>query len=132
MSTFNINIITPTNTFSIDDVEYLRAPSTEGLFGVKYGHISSIIALDIGEVKVTHSGNITRFATSGGYADISQDGVALILETAENADEIDCKRAEESINRSTKNLSDNAKDISRAQQSIKRAKNRIKVFNSSN
>lgn len=132
MSNFNVNIITPTNTFSIDDVEYLRAPSVEGLFGVKHGHVPSIIALDIGEVKVTHSGNIIRFATSGGYADISKDGVTLILETAENSDDIDHKRAEESINRATKNLSDNTKDINQAQESIKRAKNRIKVFNSSN
>jgi len=42
-----INIITPTSTLEFSEVEYLRAPSTEGLFGVLPGHIDSIIALDV-------------------------------------------------------------------------------------
>ena len=66
-----INIITPTTTFEYTNVDYLRAPSTEGLFGVLSGHISSIIALDIGEVKITTNYKSLYFATSGGFADIS-------------------------------------------------------------
>ena len=50
--TFELDIITPINTSSFMDVEYLRAPSIEGLFGVLPGHMSSIIALDIGEIKI--------------------------------------------------------------------------------
>ena len=50
--TFELNIITPINTFSFNEVEYLRAPSIEGLFGVMKGHISSIIALDVGEINM--------------------------------------------------------------------------------
>ena len=92
-----INIITPTTTFEYTNVDYLRAPSTEGLFGVLPGHISSIIALDIGEVKITTNNKSLYFATSGGFADISNNKVVLVLETAEESSKIDSKRAKESL-----------------------------------
>ena len=78
-----INIITPTDTFNYSEVEYLRAPSIEGLFGVLPGHISSIIALDVGEVKIISNNKSMHFAISGGFADINKDKVILVVETAE-------------------------------------------------
>jgi len=124
-----INIITPTETLEYQDVEYLRAPSTEGLFGVLPGHISSIIALDIGEIKINSSNKSFYFATSGGFADINNDKVILVLETAEESSQIDLKRAEKSLDRSKKYLDDKSNDMSRALLSIKKAKNRILISN---
>ena len=122
-----VNIITPTTTFEYTNVDYLRASSTEGLFGVLPGHISSIIALDIGEIKIKKSDEILRFSTSGGYADINSEKVILVLETVEKGHDIDSKRAKKSIERATKHLTDKSSDINRAINSIKKAKNRIAV-----
>jgi len=127
-----INIITPTTTFEYTNVDYLRAPSTEGLFGVLPGHISSIIALDIGEVKITTNNKSLYFATSGGFADISNNKVVLVLETAEESSKIDFKRAEKSLDRSQKYFNDKSHDLSRAFNSIKRAKNRIAIADKKN
>ena len=127
-----INIITPTTTFEYTNVDYLRAPSTEGLFGVLPGHISSIIALDIGEVKITTNNKSLYFATSGGFADISNNKVVLVLETAEESSKIDFKRAEKSLNRSQKYLDEKSNDLDRASDSIKRAKNRIAIADKKN
>ena len=122
-----INIITPTTTFEYLDVDYLRAPSTEGLFGVLPGHISSIIALDVGEVKITTNNKSLYFATSGGFADVNNNKVVLVLETAEESSEIDLKRAEQSLEKAQKLLEDKSNDMDRAFKSIKRAKNRILI-----
>ena len=130
--TFELDIITPINTSSFMDVEYLRAPSIEGLFGVLPGHISSIIALDIGEVKIIQSKETLRFSTSGGFADIKKDKVILVLETAEESDKISIKRAQDSLDKSQKRLSDKSIDISRARISIQKAKNRIAIANKKN
>ena len=127
-----INIITPTTTFEYTNVDYLRAPSTEGLFGVLPGHISAIIALDIGEVKITTNNKSLYFATSGGFADISNNRVILVLETAEESSKIDFKRAEKSLNRSQKYLDEKSNDLDRAFNSIKRAKNRIAIADKKN
>jgi len=122
-----VNIITPTTTFEYANVDYLRAPSTEGLFGVLPGHISSIIALDVGEVKITINNKSFHFATSGGFADINENKVILVLETAEESSEIDIKRAEKALAKSQKYLDDKSNDMNRAFDSIKRAKNRILI-----
>ena len=122
-----VNIITPTTTFEYANVDYLRAPSTEGLFGVLSGHISSIIALDVGEVKITTNNKSLYFATSGGFADINNDKVVLVLETAEESSKIDLKRAEQSLKKAQKHLDDKSNDMDRAFKSIKRAKNRILI-----
>ena len=122
-----INIITPTNTFNYGEVEYLRAPSIEGLFGVLPGHISSIIALDVGEVKIISNNKSMYFATSGGFADINKNKVILVLETAEESSQIDTKRAEKSLDRAKEYLRDNSDDVDRALDSIKRAKNRLLI-----
>ena len=127
-----INIITPTTTFEYTNVDYLRAPSTEGLFGVLPGHISAIIALDIGEVKITNNNKSLYFATSGGFADISNNKVVLVLETAEESSKIDSKRAKESLHRSQKYLDDKSNNLNRAFDSIKRAKNRIAIADKKN
>ena len=122
-----INIITPTDTFNYSEVEYLRAPSIEGLFGVLPGHISSIIALDVGEIKIISNNKSMYFAISGGFADINKDKVILVLETAEKSSHIDTKRAEKSLDRAKKYLRDKSHDVDRALDSIKRAKNRILI-----
>ena len=42
-ATFHLEIITPTKILDKGQVEYLRAPSTDGLFGVLHGHTKSMI-----------------------------------------------------------------------------------------
>ena len=124
---FHLDIITPNGTFSIEKVEYLRAPSIDGLFGVLANHIPSIIAIGVGEIKITIDGKEQLYATSGGYADIKKESVSLVLETAEEASSIDIKRSEEAINRAKKNLKDSNYDLDRAREAIERAKIRISV-----
>ncbi|MAA50967.1 MAG: ATP synthase F1 subunit epsilon, partial [Candidatus Marinimicrobia bacterium] len=122
-----INIITPTSTLEFSEVDYLRAPSTEGLFGVLPGHIASIIALDVGEVKISTDNTSIHFATSGGFADIIDNKVTLVLESAEEASKIDLSRAEKSLDKAQHYLDDKSNDMDRAFKAIKRAKNRISV-----
>ena len=54
--TFQLDIVTPAHVISEGQVEYLRAPSTEGLFGIMGGHAVATILMDIGEIKVTKDG----------------------------------------------------------------------------
>ena len=124
---FHLDIITPNGTFSIEKVEYLRAPSIDGLFGILANHIPSIIAVGIGEIKITIDGKDQLYATSGGYADIKKESVSLVLETAENAKDIDIHRSKEAISRAREHLKDSNHDLDRARESIKRAKIRIAV-----
>ena len=124
---FHLDIVTPNGTSSIGKVNYLRAPSIDGLFGVLANHIPSIIAIGAGEIKITIEGKDEFYATSGGYADINKESVSLVLETAENAKNIDIKRSEEAVKRANKHLDNPGEDLSRARKAIERAKVRISV-----
>ena len=124
---FHLDIVTPNGTFSIGKINYLRAPSIDGLFGVLANHIPSIIAIGAGEIKITIEGKDELYATSGGYADINKESVSLVLETAENANSIDIKRSEEAVKRATKRLDNPSEDLNRARKAIERAKVRISV-----
>ena len=125
--TFQLDIVTPTNVISEDQVEYLRAPSTEGLFGILGGHAVATILMDIGEIKVTKEGKELYYATNGGFADIRPESVMLLVETAEKVSDIDTDRAEVAMKRARERLQDNETDLKRAKYAIARARNRLKI-----
>jgi len=125
--TFQLDIITPTKVISVGQVEYLRSPATNGLFGVQAGHAPATITMGIGEIKVTQDGKNIFYATNGGFADINTEGVLLLVETVEDADSIDKNRATKSSERAKSFLKDSSNDLERAQDALERAKNRLKV-----
>ena len=125
--TFQLDIVTPTKVISEGQVEYLRAPSTEGLFGILGGHAVATILIDIGEIKVTKEGKEFYYATNGGFADIRPESVMLLVETAENISDIDKDRAENAMKRAKDRLQDNENDLRRATDAIVRARNRLKI-----
>ncbi len=125
--TFQLDIVTPTKVISEGQVEYLRAPSTEGLFGILGGHAVATILMDIGEIKVTKEGKEFYYATNGGFADIRPESVMLLVETAEKNSDIDKDRAEKAMKRAKDKLQDNETDLKRAKDAIDRARNRLKI-----
>jgi len=125
--TFQLDIVTPTKVISEGQVEYLRAPSIEGLFGILGGHAIATILMDIGEIKVTKEGKEFYYATNGGFADIRPESVMLLVETAEIVSDIDTDRAEIAMKRAKDRLQDNETDLKRAKDAIARARNRLKI-----
>ena len=125
--TFQLDIVTPTHVISEGQVEYLRAPSTDGLFGVQGDHATATILLDIGEIKVTKEGKEFYYASNGGFADVRPESVMLLVETAEKVSDIDKDRAEVAMKRAKDKLGDNETDLERANTAINRARNRLKI-----
>ncbi len=127
---FHLEIITPTRVFDEGDVDYLRAPGVDGAFGVMAGHTASIMALDVGEIKVVKGSVKIIYAATQGFAEINENGVQLLVESAEPKADIDIKRAQEAFDRAKNQLSrkqDESVDEARAEVALKRAINRLKV-----
>ena len=83
MGVFSVEIVTPIKVFNEDTVKYLRCPGIDGSFGVMKKHRNGIIALDIGELKIETKNGIEWYATSGGFVEITDDKVELLLESIE-------------------------------------------------
>ena len=129
MSEFRLEIVTPTKLMDEGNVDYIRCPGLDGSFGVMANHQNAIIALGIGEIKVTQNKKDYYLATSGGFAEITKDKVQLLVETVERSGEIDSNRAEESLNRAKMRKEDNKGELDQARMDISmtRAMNRLKV-----
>ena len=129
MSEFRLEIVTPTKLMEEGNVDYIRCPGLDGSFGVMANHQNAIIALGIGEIKVTQNKKEHYFATSGGFAEIEKEKVQLLVETVERSGEIDSNRAEESLNRVKVRKKDAKGELDQARMdvSMTRAVNRLKV-----
>lgn len=126
---FQLDIITPTSLLSINNVSYLRIPGLDGLLGVQAKHAKSIIALNIGEIKIMNAqGKTSYYATNGGFVDIKREGIQLLLETFESSSDLNKKRAEDSLKRAKQRMSDKTQDLKRANESLKRAQNRLHII----
>ena len=127
MNNFQLDIITPESITSYENVSYLRIPSSDGLTGIQAKHANSIIAIDIGEIKITINGEDRYFSTSGGFSDIKPESVQLLIESFESCNTIDKKRALKSLKRAKDRVNDRTMDLQRSGLALKRAKNRLKI-----
>lgn len=127
MSTFQLEIVTPTKILDEGYIEHVRCPGLDGYFGIMANHRGAIIAIGIGEIKVTQNGKDHYLATSGGFIEISKAKVELLLETYERADTIDIQRAESAMQRAKERKQAKDIDIARNKASLLRAVNRLKV-----
>ena len=127
MGIFQLEIVTPIKIFDEGQVEYVRCPGLDGSFGVLANHREAIIALGVGEIKVTKNGKDHSLATSGGFAEITKEKVELLLESYEQAEEIDTSRAEAALKRAEERKLSEEIDSTRNNASLQRAVNRIKV-----
>jgi len=127
---FQLEIVTPTRVLDLGPVNYLRAPSLDGLFGIMARHTRAMISLEVGEIKVVKEGKPQYYATNGGYADIHGNSVQLLVETAEEAGKIDVERARAAADRARERLAVRMRkgiDEARAEIALKRAVSRLGI-----
>jgi len=130
MSTFNLDVVTPTRDLEEMVVSYVRCPGLDGSFGIMANHQDGIFSLDIGEIMVKTESETKYLSTSGGFAEIVNDGVTILVETVESASDIDIPRAEAALQRARdrKSSSDNENlDQVRLESALSRALNRLQV-----
>ncbi len=127
---FHLEIVTPKKIVLSTSVSSFSAPGVVGGFQVLRSHAPLLSSIAIGEVKVvSENGSETRYATSGGFVEVRENKVVMLAETAEQADQIDIKRAEAARDRAEKRLAEKRVevDIERARASLHRAMNRLRV-----
>ena len=130
MSTFNLDVVTPTRNLEEMVVSYVRCPGLDGTFGIMANHQEGIFSLDIGEIMIKTKSETKYLSTSGGFAEIVNDGVSILVETVESALDIDIPRAEAALQRARdrKSSSDNENlDQARLENALSRALNRLQV-----
>lgn len=131
MSQLHLEIITPEKILVKEDVDMVEAVGTLGEFGVLPGHTRFLTTLGIGEIRYTGSDGKTKFiATSGGFAEVLDETMTILVETAEYAEAIDlarARRAEERAMSKLKELTPDLPDYRLYELALLRAIARIRV-----
>ncbi len=127
-----LKIVTPFRDTFDGVVESCTIPGSEGSFQVLKGHASLLSLVEIGELKVEKSKNeIKYFATSGGFCEVNDNIIKIIVETAEDSSDIDILRAKRAKERAENRLKASTDDVdyNRVKMAMARAINRLHIHN---
>ncbi len=97
MSTNKIQfkIVTPEKTVYEDSINQATLPVADGEVTILPNHRSYIGALKAGEIMIKKEDMEEIMSVSGGFVEFNNNALTVLADTAERAEEIDVKRAEE-------------------------------------
>jgi F-type H+-transporting ATPase subunit epsilon len=124
----HIDIVTPSGLVFSGEIKSCVAPATDGEFCMLENHTALLSALGIGALRIQLPEGIKILATSGGFLELYNNTISIMVETAEWAGEIDVERARAAEERARKRIQQKQDiDIPRAKLALARAMNRLKV-----
>lgn len=125
-----LELATPTRMVVTETVDEVVVPGSEGYFGVLPGHAPLLATLGIGELTYRIGRDERHVAVAGGFAEVRNDKVIVLADTAERPQDIDRARAERARDRAEQRLSGRSQDeidYARAGAALARALTRIQV-----
>jgi F-type H+-transporting ATPase subunit epsilon len=128
--TILLEVVTPSKPELHRDVEYVVAPTINGMIGILPGHICLITQLATGVLRYQYEGQNYFMAVSEGFMEVTPHKVIILAEAAELAEDIDVeqalaekRQAEAELHRS---LNDKFK-ITKAEIGVERAVAKLEV-----
>lgn len=125
----NVELVSPAKSLAKVKATKLSVPGRDGYIGILPGHAALVTELGLGELTVEGpSIQPTSFLVYGGYLEVVNDQVIVLLDAAESKTDIDLVRAEKALKRATERLTskDPSIDIIRAQLAQARAHARVR------
>jgi len=133
MGKLQLEIVTPDRVVLSKEVDYVSLPGVEGDFGVLPEHIPYFAALRVACMHYEVDGKMAWACVTGGFAEVADNRVQVLVDTAELADEIDENRAEAAFRRAqtrleqAKQLNTSNINIMRAEAALRRAIARLQA-----
>lgn len=131
-TTFQLDIVTPDKVEWSGLVNMVIVPGTDGEFGVLPNLAAIVSSLETGIITVKIEGRekASLIAISGGFAEVLNNKMVVLAETAELPEEIDVERAERALRRAEERLGKRGEqhiDYERAEAALKRALVRLRL-----
>src|SRR5215470_5398968 len=100
----SLEVATPSRLVVSESVDEVVVPGIEGYFGVLPGHAPLLSTLGIGELKYRNGRDEPHLAIAGGFAEVRNDKIIVLADSAERPEEIDRARAERARERAERRL----------------------------
>ena len=126
-----VRVISPDRTIWDAEAEEVVLPSTTGLLGILSGHAPLLTALDIGVLRVRADKDWVAIALMGGFAEIEDNEVTILVNGAERGDSIDLSNAQTEYTSAKSDVdqvsADDKQAVIKARKSLKRARARVQA-----
>jgi F-type H+-transporting ATPase subunit epsilon len=99
-----LDIVTPEKKVFSDIVENVYLPGADGELGILPMHAGLVTALQPGELRYLHGGQVVTMAVGSGFAEVTQTKVTVLTDMALGEAEIDEQSAQEAIERAKEKL----------------------------
>ena len=111
------------------EADGIALPGVQGRFSVLVRHAAMVAALEPGPVAIATGTGRLHLAIGGGFADVRDDQVIVLADTAELADEIDVPRAEAARQRALALLrtEESGPEHEEAREALRRSQARLAV-----
>lgn len=79
----SVTVVSPERTIFSGSAHWVTATGVDGQLGIWPRHAASVIALGSGPLRIGQRGGaITRFASHGGFLEVSHDKVTILVDSA--------------------------------------------------
>jgi F-type H+-transporting ATPase subunit epsilon len=98
-----VELVTPEGRIARMPATFVEFPSGAGELGIFPGHLSLVVDVSAGEMRVHSEDGVRAFAIAGGFAQINPDSVRMVVSfamdqsSAETEIETACERAREAL-----------------------------------
>ncbi len=96
--TLTVRVIAPDKTVWDASAQEVILPSTTGQLGILSGHAPLLTALDTGVMRVRPEKEWVAIALMGGFAEVENNEVTILVNGAERGDKIDLEEARATYN----------------------------------
>jgi F-type H+-transporting ATPase subunit epsilon len=90
---FQLRIVTPRQAVLDEEVREVTAPGSLGEFGVLPDHITFLTSLEMGALRYRTDGEAQRLAIRGGFAEVADNVMTVLVDDAMFPDDIDQQAA---------------------------------------
>lgn len=130
--TLTVRVVAPDKTVWDSEADEVILPSTTGQLGILSGHAPLLTALDIGVMRVRPGKDWVSIALMGGFAEVENNEVTILVNGAERGEAIDKEAARTAYTKAESRFnqvqsSDNRQEKIQATQSLKRARARLQA-----
>lgn len=130
--TLTVRVIAPDKTVWDSEAQEVILPSTTGQLGILSGHAPLLTALDVGVMRVRPGKDWLPIALMGGFAEVENNEVTILVNGAERGDAIDKATALDAYTKAEERLNqvqntENRQEKIQATQAFKRARARYQA-----
>ena len=111
-----LEVVTPSKVILETEAEYVTIPGELGELGILPSHIPLLTNLQSGVLSYKKSGVEKKIAVHFGYAEVCQDKITILANSAELAEKIDAAVAKSDQNKAEAELAEVFKDPERISQ----------------